>query len=203
MFEITVVLLDLDGVVRHFDDDLLDRIALEHGLTVDQMVTAAFETDDYRSVVTGGLSRKQWVIEVGELLGNPEAAAEWLADRGVPDPRMLAIVEELKRRGLDVAVLTNGTEALDIELRKLDLIDRFDVIFNTAEIGYAKPDERAFRHVCERLDVDPSAVFFTDDLQLNVDAATAMGMTTHYFDGVDGFLEALTRAGIDLSDTGI
>ncbi len=203
MPDIAVVLLDLDGVVRHFDDDLLDRIALEHQLTIDQMIGAAFETDDYRSVVTGGLSRKQWVLQVGEALGKPEAASEWLSDRGVPDPRMLAIVEELKARSLVVAVLTNGTEALDIELRKLDLIDRFDVIFNTAEIGYAKPDERAFRHVCDRLDVDPSTVFFTDDLQLNVDAATAVGMTTHHFDGVDGFLEALTGAGIDLSDTGI
>ena len=40
-----------------------------------------------------------------------------------------------------------------------------------------KPDPAIYLHTCERLDVDPEATVFLDDMHMNVAGAEAVGMT--------------------------
>ncbi|MCZ7631233.1 MAG: HAD-IA family hydrolase [Microthrixaceae bacterium] len=63
----------------------------------------------------------------------------------------------------------------------LGLTDEFDVIFNTAEIGIAKPDEAVFRHVASDLGTTPTRTAFVDDLAVNVEGAATVGMHSHRF----------------------
>jgi putative hydrolase of the HAD superfamily len=47
----------------------------------------------------------------------------------------------------------------------------------SGEVGMRKPEERIFRHVAGLLGLEPEQCVFVDDLETNVTAAEAVGMT--------------------------
>lgn len=100
------------------------------------------------------------------------------------DPDILGLVAELRTEGFLAAILTNGTDTIAAEMTELDLDVTFDAIFNSAEIGVAKPDPKAFRHVCEALAVAPHEVFFTDDSPSKLVGAREVGMAAEHFTDV-------------------
>jgi len=47
----------------------------------------------------------------------------------------------------------------------------------SGEVGMRKPEERIFLHAAGLLGLDPAECVFIDDIQVNVTAAEAIGMT--------------------------
>lgn len=192
---LTTVLLDLDGVIRHFDPEHVAGVEHRHGLRPGSLTETAFEPDLLERVITGRMRRSEWVGEVGRRVKHPAAAEEWMSERGTVDATMMAEVGKLQSRGYVVAVLTNGTDTIAEEMESLGLDVRFDAIFNSAELGVAKPDRRAFELVAAALDVAPTEVFFTDDSQAKLRGAIELGMTARRFVGIDGFRQHLVELG--------
>ena len=188
-----VVLSDLDGVIRHFPDDHRSETEQRHGLEPGILAATAFEDSLLAEAVTGRRTRASWIAEIGRQVGSPTAASEWLAERGSVDPAILELYDELREQGIRVAVLTNGTDTVEAELREFDVFDRFDAVFSTWDIGFAKPDRRAFEHVVRALDVRPEAVLFTDDSPSKLAGATELGMATHHFVDVSQLRADLDR----------
>lgn len=192
---LTTVLLDLDGVVRHFDPAHVASVEARHGLDDGALRTAAFENALIEQVITGRIPRSDWVREVGNRVGNPSAAVEWMSETGTVDDAMLGEVDALRSHSIRVAVLTNGTDTIPDEMESLGLVSHFDAIYNSAELGVAKPNPLVFEQVCSRLGVDPVEVFFTDDSASKLPGAIEIGMTVRLFEGVERFREHLAEAG--------
>lgn len=192
----SAVLLDLDGVIRHFDPAHRAEVEVRHGLAAGQLFTTAFERDLANDLVTGRLTRAQWAQAVAERTGNRRAVIEWLSDRGVTDENMLAECDRLRSMGYTVAVLTNGTDEIADEVDQLGISAHVDAVFNSWDIRYAKPHPAAFRHCCLALDVDPASVFFTDDTEAKLAGATEIGMTARHFIGFADFRRHLDELGI-------
>lgn len=197
------VVFDLDGVIRHWNDHQLADMEENFGLEPGEILEVAFAEDLGRAAITGRLTYREWMDTIRERVigahGDEVAPAldTWEANVGLVDPEMVLLLRRLRER-LPVALLSNGTTRLRRDLHVLDLLDEFDVVFNTAEIGIAKPDEEVFRHVCAELSVDPGRAAFVDDLQVNVDGAASVGMHSHrHIDrhGTEAFL--LPLAGLD------
>src|SRR5262249_10649419 len=53
----------------------------------------------------------------------------------------------------------------------------FDAVVISAEVGMRKPEERIFQHAAGLLGLAPEECVFIDDLEVNVVAAEAVGMT--------------------------
>lgn len=193
---IRAVLFDLDGVLRHFDPRHVTAIEQRHGLEVGEIHAAAFSASLLEAVTTGRITRAAWVTRVGEIIARPAAATEWGAHPSVADEEMLTLVDELRARGIRTAILTNGTDTIAAELRELGIDRRVDAVFNSAEIGFAKPDVRAFLHVLEALELEAREVFFTDDSASKLVGARALGMLVHHFTGIGG-LRAALRSSLD------
>lgn len=120
-----------------------------------------------------------------------------------PWGRMWDATRRLHAAGVATAVLSNswgeGVYPAD------DLLTRyFDDVVISSQVGLRKPDPAIFRLAAERLDVDVEACVFVDDLDLNVEAARALGMTGIHHDGnEDRVLAELTAAfGVDVTDAG-
>jgi len=109
---------------------------------------------------------------------------------------VLALADELRARGRTVAVLTNGTDTIPAEVADQGIACRVDHVFNSAEIGHAKPDARAFTHVLEALDLTGPEVFFTDDSPPKLAGAVEVGMRAHAFVGLPQLRAALVEHGV-------
>lgn len=193
---IRAVLFDLDGVVRHFGAAFTADIETRHGLAPGAILHAAFEPDLLEQVTTGAISRRAWVDRVGATLGSMAAADEWGRQPSEVDPEVLAIADALRAAGIRTAILTNGTDTIPAEAAALGLTAHFDAIFNSAEIGWAKPDVRAFQHVLDALGLAGAEVFFTDDSASKLVGAEELGMPTHHFTSADGLRGALRAEGV-------
>ena len=77
--------------------------------------------------------------------------------------------------------ITNATTRLDEHLDKLRLTTEFDHVFNSSEMGFAKPDVQIFELACDRLGLTPSDVVFVDDSPSHVEAAASVGIRAHLF----------------------
>jgi glucose-1-phosphatase len=60
--------------------------------------------------------------------------------------------------------------------RLTELADQFHFSFPSHITGFMKPDHRAYSHVVRTLGVQPSEIYFFDDLPLNVVAAKEIGL---------------------------
>ena len=190
---IEAIVLDLDGVIRHFDPEHRLEVERRHGLATDALWTAAFAPERVQPMVTGRITRAEWTERVGLAVGSQEAAREWLAHQGSIDQEVLAIVDQLRGDGYPVSILTNGTDTIPAELDEAGIRHRFDHLFNTSEIGVAKPDPAVFAHVCRTLTVEPEQVFFTDDSAGNVAGAERFGLVARHFRDAAGLRADLDR----------
>lgn len=192
------MVFDLDGVIRHFDPEHRQGVVRRHGLNDDQLLGAAFGDPLGRQVVTGRISRQEWVSAVGQQVGAPDAVAEWLGHRGHVDPHMVSLIAEVRAAGTTVALLTNGTDTIPQELGDSGLTGCFDTVFNSAVLGVAKPDPDVYQRVAVALAVEPEQVWFTDDTAANVDAALASGWAAELFVSAEAARRSLNDTGLSL-----
>lgn len=195
---INTVLFDLDGVVRHFGMDDVAEIEQRHLLGEGVLSRAAFSPALLTAVTTGAITRDEWVRAIGERVGNAAAASEWSSLTPTVDAEVLDLADGLRDQGLTTAVLTNGTNTTAAEVAACGIDQHFDTIFNSADIGYVKPDVRAFSHVLRALERAPAEVFVIDDTESKLDGARTLGMATHLFTGITELRNALRMAGIEI-----
>lgn len=196
----SAVVFDLDGVIRQWNDDQLDEVEAAFGLVPRTILGVAFSSDLGPAVITGRITHPEWMAEVRSRViaehGVDVSGAidEWELNVGRVDTEMLELLRSARRR-TTVALLSNGTSRLRRDLHVLDLLDEFDAVFNTAELGIAKPDPEVFRMVCSSLGVDPSESLFVDDLLTNVEGAEAAGLRAHQHTDRASTAAFLTRHG--------
>ncbi len=92
-----------------------------------------------------------------------------------PDERMLEAVHTVRRHGLKTGLISNtwgGGATPPDSVEKL-----FDVRILSAAVGLRKPQPEIYRLAASRLEVEPEACVFVDDIPSNVEGARAVGMT--------------------------
>ena len=180
----TAVIFDLDGVIRDWNDEAMSEVESTHGLEPGTILSVAFGPVLGVAAMTGRIEYRTWMDTIRRRVlaehgdGATGALDEWEANVGLVDIPMLEVLRSVRRHST-VALLSNGTTRLRRDLRVLDLTDEFDVIFNTAELGVAKPDPDVFLHVLGELDVTADDALFIDDLHVNVAGATSVGLRAH------------------------
>lgn len=199
----TAVIFDLDGVIRDWNDDAMADLETSFDIPAGAILAVGFGPELGPAATTGRITYREWMDEIRRRIVSEFGPAthgaldEWEANIGVVDTEMLAVLRAV-RRHCTVAVLSNGTTRLRRDLHALDLIDEFDVIYNTAEVGIAKPDPAVFRHVVDALDVTATEALFIDDLLDNVEGARSIGLRAHQHLDRDGTVEFLLRCGVPL-----
>ena len=72
----------------------------------------------------------------------------------------------------------------------------FEGVYASCHLGVRKPDPRFFEAILDDLSVAPDACLFIDDRPANCDAAAALGLRVHVFDGAGGLRERLRTEGL-------
>ena len=71
------------------------------------------------------------------------------------------------------------------------LLEPFDRVFTSCDIGRRKPHPEAFHAVAQAIDVPPERILFFDDLPANVHGALAVGMQAVHVRTIDDIAQAL------------
>lgn len=192
------VTFDAGRTLVELDTEMLAARCGERGLVVaaaalDAALPAAFDHHD--ALVAGG-ARHPWKQVMERLLtgagAGPAAAApvvDWLFDeqptrnlfrRGIAGMREL--VEDLHRRGVPMAVISNSEGRLEELLDELDWSRWFVAIADSGKLGVAKPDPAIFAWTLERLGLPAGEVVHVGDSRgADVDGALAAGMRAIWF----------------------
>ena len=94
-----------------------------------------------------------------------------------PDPAMIEVVNELRKAGYQLALLTNAvTEFRPVIEKTVPIYDLFDVIIDSSEVGMRKPDKEIYDLTSQKLEVDNDQCLMIDDLIANVHGAENAGM---------------------------
>lgn len=99
-------------------------------------------------------------------------------------PGALEAVDELKRRGVKLALVTNGAAAVQrAKIEKFDLASRFDHIQIEGEVGFGKPEEQAYLHAMVALGVSAEQTWMVgDNLEWEVAGPQRLGIHAIWHD---------------------
>lgn len=96
----------------------------------------------------------------------------------VANENILALIDEVKAKGLKVALLSNVIEPTYNVLDQAGFYAYFDELVASCKDGVAKPDRRIYELALERLGATAEQSIFIDDKQRNLVPADEMGFTT-------------------------
>jgi putative hydrolase of the HAD superfamily len=93
-------------------------------------------------------------------------------------PGAVETIDELRARGVRLALVTNGAaDAQRAKVARFDLARRFDHVQIEGEAGFGKPEERAYRHAMEALGIHPEDTWMVgDNLEWEVAAPQRLGI---------------------------
>lgn len=201
--EILALVVDLDGVIRHWHSHEFDELAVGIGLSPEDLGEIAFERELLTAAMAGGVSFEEWADEIGRrasaLYGCDAAAitAGFAALGWSIDQEVIDLLREVRAAGrVKLALFSNASTRLEADLESCGIDGEFDVVFNSARLGLAKPDTEAFKAVAVVLEVALERCLFVDDTIPNVEGARAAGMQAEPFTSVVLLRGLLKRAGL-------
>ena len=107
------------------------------------------------------------------------------------------ILDQLSHRGVRLLALTNwSAETFPWALRTFAALQRFEAIVVSGQEGLAKPDPRLYQVLLDRYRVRATEAVFVDDMQVNVEAANAVGMLGLRFTDAEALHLDLGRLGL-------
>ena len=139
---------------------------------------------------TGGMTEADFLGQVAEALEpelghHPEMHAfkEIYFEALEPNEPMIGLMREVGRRGYRMALLTNNVREWEHLWRSMLPVDEiFELVIDSGFVGMRKPDPRIYELTIARLaGVSAEECLFVDDVEVNVDAARAIGMTAVHF----------------------
>ena len=112
-------------------------------------------------------------------LDGTAVAAEGLLRRmfeaSLTEPAMYDTIRTLRSAGLRTGLLSNSWGC--DEYPRADFPGLFDSVVLSGEVGMRKPEQEIFLHAADTLGLPPAQCVFVDDLEANIAAAQACGMT--------------------------
>jgi putative hydrolase of the HAD superfamily len=204
------ILLDLDDTILadtvnapHCWRVVCDRFAAEvSGLTPDRLLAEIERVRDWywsdperhrRGRLDLERSRQEVVALALQALGAevPDLARRIVRDFSAlrdetlrPFPGALETLRRLRRLGVRVALVSNGSSAAQrSKIDRFGLAPLFDAIVIEGELGAGKPDEQVYLYACEQLGVTPAEAWMIGDrLDWDVAAPQRLGILAVWVD---------------------
>jgi putative hydrolase of the HAD superfamily len=183
---IQAIYFDIGGVfVRTEDKRPRTRLAVRLGMTFEALEELVFGGESGRKAQRGEITaEEQWAYVCQQInwpFSNWHALeAEFFAGDRL-DGELVDYTRGLHAR-YKTGLITNAlSDVRSVILKNWQMMDAFDVLIISAEVGVMKPDPRIFQIALNALGVQPAEAVFVDDNARNVEGARAVGMRAIHF----------------------
>ncbi len=192
MSTIKAVLFDFGGVFTVSPFGAVESLANERGHDVMEFAEVVFgsyhlDTDHpwhqlERGEITLEQSRED-IIELGKQKGIEIDLWDVLMrmaehnDGKVVNDEVVALLEDVKRRGYHTAIVTNNVREFADGWQSMIPLEAVDHIVDSSELGKRKPGADIYHAAVAKLDgIAHGQCVFLDDVEANVEGARALGM---------------------------
>jgi putative hydrolase of the HAD superfamily len=189
---VEAALLDLyDTIARTRWRELSDRIASRLDVDLSSLYRAYDLTRAERSVgaFDGPEGDMTAIVEAAGFDPSPQLIETLVAmEREFSETGVelwedsLPVVRELRERGVKTALISNCSHSTRGIVERLGIVDAFDDVVLSFEVGLRKPDPAIYREALERLQVAPEHAVFVDDQPEYCDGAATLGIETLLID---------------------
>lgn len=175
------IFFDWGGVIADDPgDDFLAKLLREIGATDDQ-IQEIFQSY-MRRFMRGEISEAEYWDELRLNYGftiHDTISEEFKKWSGLAaNDIILALVDEAKVKGWQVAILSNVIEPTYNVLKAAGFYDKFDAVIASCKEGFAKPDIEIYNIALEKLNTTANESVFIDDKQPNLTPANTLGFRT-------------------------
>lgn len=211
MTDLKAVLFDAGNTLIWLDHPFIVEALREHGVktTPERLMEAEYASKLLMDeLARGGKTDERakamvYFAEMFRQAGAPESAFPALAQRmfarhaeknlwGSVRERTADTLEELRRRGYRLGVISNADGRVEALLQSVGLRPHFELVIDSGVVGIDKPDPRIFQLAAERMGVQPSEALYVGDIyEIDVQGARAAGMQAVLIDPLE------MRAGLD------
>jgi len=142
---------------------------------------------------SGKLNHAELIPMIAELanMSTEQALAE--IDNYQPNLQLLNFIRDDLVSDYTISMLSNVSDDWLYSMFTPEQLDLFTFKLLSFEIGYSKPDPRAYEAAIEKCGVLPSECLFIDDLTHNVLAAKDAGMHSFIYEDFSLFKEELEK----------
>ncbi|MBC8144972.1 MAG: HAD family hydrolase [bacterium] len=177
------------------DDDALGRAEHAARVDIDRTFRSGVRSTDSTRVVA-------YFETILQHLGVHDDAVGAMRDRIVERHRQGnlwtrvlngtdATLDRLLSDGYRLAVISNADGRVRELFRTAGLLDRFEVVIDSHELGIEKPDPRIFVHACDVMKTTPERSLYIGDIyEIDVVGARAARMPVVLIDALDAHTDA-------------
>lgn len=158
-----------------------DRLELPRG----SVENIFFAGEAWQQAQRGLLTETQLWGKVGGELGlDPEDLSAFRYDFFAGDEldrSLIRLIRSLRKKGYLIGLLSNNGPALRAEIKALRILEFFDQVAISAEMGVMKPEQTIYRKMEGAMGVASSEMLLIDDAAENVRGARKAGWQAIYY----------------------
>lgn len=191
------IIFDVGGVlIRSHSRAERAKWATRLGLEAGEFENFVFNGKSGRQAQLGQKTSEAHWRWLGDYFGLDEAALAQMRrgffDGDALDESLLAYIKRLRQAGYRTGLLSNfWDDARYVLSQVFPLLDQFDGVIISAEVGLMKPDPRIYHLAAESVGVKTTEALFVDDLIENVEGAHRVGMQAIHFASAEGVQQQL------------
>ena len=174
-----LIVFDLDGVL--LDSCQIHYDALNRALR--EVVGREISIKDHETIYNGLSTRTKLLrmgIEGDAVYNRKQQLTSHAFETLEPSERLIHMMRGLRAMGFRVACASNCIrQTVDTVLKKLGILNLFDVVFSNEDVSSPKPDPEIYVRVMEAMGVSPDETIIFEDSYVGLRAATASRAAVH------------------------
>ena len=202
--KIRAILFDLGKVLVDFNFETgLQALHSACAISRNRLEEVLWDEHCIRRYERGEISTSEfhaYLCETANLQMDLAGFCETWSSVFLPDLIVSETLLATLKREYPLILVSNTNEAhIDYVRSHYRILDYFDHHVLSYEVGALKPHPKIFEHAIAVSGQPAESLFFTDDREENITAATDLGMQAHLFRNQPQLITALNQAGIEIS----
>ena len=194
---IRAVFFDFGGVIMRTEyQSPRQKLAERFNMDYDEIDRAVFGSDSARRASLGEITEDAHWSEVLKRFKQPASQMQVFRNSffggDVIDHNLVEYIRSLRGR-YHTGMISNAWSGLREFITKQNLIDIFDTVIISAEVGVVKPSARIYEVALEQAKVGANEAVFVDDMSVNIEACGKVGMKGVLFNDPEESLSRLNH----------